>query len=65
MATPFPTRISKDKPGELEKAIDVSVAPDCTKAGRTFENKVNRASKREHVRENFTVDTQSGVDQRS
>jgi hypothetical protein len=33
MATPFPTRISKDKPGELEKAIDVSVAPDCTKAG--------------------------------
>jgi hypothetical protein len=29
MATP--TKISKDKGGELEKVIDVSAAPDCTK----------------------------------
>jgi hypothetical protein len=33
MATPAPTRVSKDKAGELEKAVDVSAAPDCTKAG--------------------------------
>jgi hypothetical protein len=32
IATPAPTRISKDKVGELEIAIDVSAAPDCTKA---------------------------------
>jgi hypothetical protein len=33
MATPTPTRISKGKARELEKAIDVSNAPDCAKAG--------------------------------
>ena len=32
MASPAPIRISKNKAGELEKAIDVSAAPDCTKA---------------------------------
>jgi hypothetical protein len=32
-ATPAPTMISNDKVGELEKVIDVSAAPDCTKAG--------------------------------
>jgi hypothetical protein len=33
VATPAPIRISKDKAGELEKAIDESIAPDCTKVG--------------------------------
>jgi hypothetical protein len=33
IATPTTTKISKDKAGELEKATDVSVAPDRTKAG--------------------------------
>jgi hypothetical protein len=33
MATSAPVRISKDKARELEKAIDVSIAPDCAKAG--------------------------------
>jgi hypothetical protein len=33
MATPAPTRISKDKAGESEEAVVVSAAPDCTKAG--------------------------------
>ena len=33
IATPAPTRISKDKVGELEKAIDVSVVPNCIKVG--------------------------------
>jgi hypothetical protein len=32
MATPAPTRISKDKARELEKTIDVSAASDCSKA---------------------------------
>jgi hypothetical protein len=32
MSTPTPNRISKDKAGELEKTINVSVVPDCTKA---------------------------------
>ena len=33
IAIPAPTRISKDKAGELEKAINVSATPNCTKAG--------------------------------
>jgi hypothetical protein len=33
MATPAPTRVSKDKAGESEEVIVVSAAPDCTKAG--------------------------------
>jgi hypothetical protein len=33
MATPAPTRISKDKARELKKAINVSTTPDCAKAG--------------------------------
>ena len=33
IAIPAPTRISKDRTREWEKATDVSVAPDCTKAG--------------------------------
>jgi hypothetical protein len=32
MATPAPTRISKGRAKELEKAIDVSAALDCTTA---------------------------------
>jgi hypothetical protein len=32
VATPAPTKISKGKAGELEEAIDVSAAPDYTKA---------------------------------
>ena len=36
MATPAPTRISKVKAEELEKAIDLSIAPDCAKARKTF-----------------------------
>jgi hypothetical protein len=32
VATPAHTRISKDKVGELENAIYVSIAPDCAKA---------------------------------
>jgi hypothetical protein len=32
MATPAPTRISKVKAEELEKAIYLSIAPDCAKA---------------------------------
>jgi hypothetical protein len=30
---PAPTKISKDKAEELEKAINESIAPDCAKAG--------------------------------
>jgi uncharacterized protein YqgQ len=33
VATPAPTKISKDKAEELEKAIEESIAPDCAKAG--------------------------------
>ena len=33
VATPAPTKISKDKAEELEKAINESIAPDCAKAG--------------------------------
>jgi hypothetical protein len=33
VATPAPTRISKDKAEELEKPIDESIAPDCAKVG--------------------------------
>jgi hypothetical protein len=33
MATPAPTRISKDKVEELEEVVAASAAPDCTKAG--------------------------------
>jgi hypothetical protein len=42
MATPAPTRVSKDKVGELEEAIAESATPHCTKA--------NKAYKRESVR---------------
>jgi hypothetical protein len=63
MATPTPTRISKDKARELEKAIDVSAAPDCTKAGPSeirLTEQVNVS-----VRENIIADTRSAVDRRS
>jgi hypothetical protein len=33
IVTPAPTKISKDKAGELEKATDISAASDRTKAG--------------------------------
>jgi hypothetical protein len=33
MATPTPTRVSKDKVEELEEVVAASAVPDCTKAG--------------------------------
>jgi hypothetical protein len=33
VATPTPSKVSKDKAEELEKAIGESVSPDCAKAG--------------------------------
>jgi hypothetical protein len=33
MATPAPTRVSKDKVEESEEVVVASVVPDCTKAG--------------------------------
>jgi hypothetical protein len=48
VATPTPTRISKDNARELEKAIDVSIAPNCAKAGPSE----NRPT--EHVNESLS-----------
>jgi hypothetical protein len=44
MATPAPTRISKDKARELEKAKDVSTAPDCAKAGPSKSRPIEQVS---------------------
>jgi hypothetical protein len=63
MATPAPTRVSKDKVGESEEAVDVSTAPDCTKTGPSETRPTEQVSA--SARENISADTRGRIDRRS
>ena len=64
IVTPAPTWVSKEKARELEKAIDVSAAPDCTMVGPS-EIRPTKQVDESLSEKNITADTRSGIDRRS